>query len=45
MVPVGGEEREGIWLAGQVSNVESRVGNILTKNLTEYTLSAALRRR
>lgn len=42
-IPIGGEAREGTWLAGQIGNVESRVGNILTKNLTEETLSAASR--
>lgn len=42
-IPIGGEAKEGTWLAGQIGNIESRVGNILTNNLTEETLSAASR--
>ena len=42
-IPVGGEERGGIWVAEQISNIESKVANIATKVLTPETLSAASR--
>jgi RHS repeat-associated protein len=42
-VPVGGEAKEGVWLAEQIGNIESKVTNIATKLLTPETLSAASR--
>jgi RHS repeat-associated protein len=43
VAPGAGEAKEGLWMAGQIGNIESKVTNIATKLLTPETLSAASR--